>query len=288
MYSVVADLAAADEQPSLAGAEFGVRLRARIDHPEGHVSAVRFVDAHTVLAASSTGHLGTVDLRGTRLARLATLSAGVVAMDVLAGQAVLGLRDGTVAVCDVAAAARAQRHRLPAGATPTACRWLGPGLFAVATDTGRVLLFDAATATPVQEARLGPAARPDAARPCRVTALDADPGTDGLLLTGDGAGGVLLWDRRSLDAPWLGTREPPRQTITGVCLHRSRPGRVVSAAADGSILEHAYDAQAQDGLVETWAMPPPVAPPARVNCLDMVGSLAVAGLDNADILAWRM
>ncbi len=40
-------------------------------------------------------------------------------------------------------------------------------------------------------------------------------------------------------------------------------------------------------LVETWKMPPSYSP-CSVNCLDMTGSLVVAGLDNANAITWRM
>ena len=64
------------------------------------------------------------------------------------------------------------------------------------------------------------------------------------------------------------------------------PCCVLSASIDGSIVEHKFDADAS-GMEEAWRMPSHLAP-VGVHSLDMVGSLAVAGLQSASAIAWRM
>lgn len=60
---------------------------------------------------------------------------------------------------------------------------------------------------------------------------------------------------------------------------------VLSSSIDGTIVEHRFDVNSN--VEEAWRMPSHLTP-VGVHSIDMVGSLAVAGLQSATAIAWRM
>jgi hypothetical protein len=159
-------------------------------------------------------------------------------------------------------------------------------LFAVATNSSKVLLYDSKSLKLVNSFNFT-TSRTDPRRHLRINAIDRcqNQNVTSLLYSGDSEGGLCCWDPRNASRPLLQTLDPIRKSIACVKVHPVKHNSVVSCAIDGSIVEHSYNGA---DLIESWRMADSNAVPVIASCLDMAGGLAVAGLTNANLVAWRM
>lgn len=172
------------------------------------------------------------------------------------------------------------------GAVPLDVCWIDDSLFAVATNSSKVLLYDSKSLKLVNSFNFI-SSRTDPQRYLRINTIDRYLNQSGvpLLYSGDSEGGLCCWDPRNASRPLLQTVDQIRKSITCVKTHPVKHNSVVSCAIDGSIVEHSYNGTDQ---VESWRMADSNAVPIMASCLDMVGGLAVAGLTNANLVTWRM
>jgi len=73
--------------------------------------------------------------------------------------------------------------------------------------------------------------------------------------------------------------------VTSVKFHPTIPAHVLSSGFDGNIL--LYNTLLPDTEAIVWKAPEEHVP-IVANSIDMLSSIAIAGLDNASILLWRM
>lgn len=134
-----------------------------------------------------------------------------------------------------------------------------------------------------------------------VNAIAASPSHPFMVASGDNEGRLCIWDLRRQQTPLVGKSEAGRplhtSPILAVCFHPQNPDYLLSSGIDGTLIMQSIssiesgDANATDplehGLSRLWQMPPRLSP-MSVNCIDMIDSVAVAGLDSATMLVWRM
>lgn len=168
-----------------------------------------------------------------------------------------------------------------------------------ASDLSRVSIVDFRSSSPLVAHMLVDA------KPRRnyvaVNAIATSPSHPFLVASGDDDGQLCIWDLRQQQAPLARKSEAGRplhtSPILSVCFHPQNPDYLLSSGIDGTLIMQSIssialeDADATDplehGLSRLWQMPPRLCP-MPVNCIDMVDSVAVAGLDSATMLVWRM
>lgn len=193
--------------------------------------------------------------------------------------------DGTVIIGRASPSSAQHTVRLPSYLEPLDICWLGAHETCVSTANSRLLLLDTRASKATDTLIIN--SRAEAGKQLRIRALDHDPASspDWLLCTGDDEASVRLWDRRNLSQVLAESLPTARRAITSIRMHRAIPNTILSGSVDGSVVQH----QIEEGgalMEETWEMPSGAVPVA-VNAVEMLGSLAVAALDNATVLAWR-
>jgi WD40 repeat protein len=194
--------------------------------------------------------------------------------------------DGTVMLGRATPSSAQRTLRLPSHLEPLDICWLGSHETCVSTASSRLLFLDSRAPTVTDTLIMN--SRAEAGKQLRIRTLDHDPlgSPDWLLCTGDDEASVRLWDRRNLSQVLAESLPTARRAITSVRMHRAIPNTILSGSVDGSVVQHQVMEGGGSLIEEVWEMPS-TAVPVAVNSLEMLGSLAVAALDNATVLAWR-
>lgn len=248
------------------------------------VNCIKYCDSETLLIARGDGVLGFVKQNGRSVERLESRSSSCLALDIMESSQVVAIyRDGHVSFGDITQSLKLGSIQVPLAFVPTQVKWCDTNELAISTANSKVLFYDIrSTSAPSSTIVIAPQVH--RYRPLKIRSLDQSTLDPFTLCTGDNEGMIRVWDRRNLLRPVAET-STARKPISSVQIHSSIPSCIISSAIDGSILQHHFDA-AQGVVEDVWQMPSSYTP-APVNNLAMMGSLAVAAMDNADVDVWR-
>jgi len=257
----------------------------------GDVHALRHLDGRTLMYGTTKGVVGVLR-DGVKELPWHVLPSGAtcVSLDVLPKehQVAAAFEDGSVLFGVVTYRKPVRYLKLPFCNVPTQIKVVGEQEAIVATSNSKLHFLDTRTSSIQSSVTVVPLLNTQ--KQLRITTVDSDPSQiPWLFCTGDAEGLVRFWDRRNSTFPFAISNPDQRKALTSVRMHRSQPNSCISASIDGSLAQHTIEDNRDGqtaGLEEVWRMPG-TKTPVPVNSLDMLDSLAVAGLDNASVLAWR-